>query len=87
MRTTQISFEISESLLQVLNADREELIQQTRLYTALHLFKNRKLSLGKAAEFAGMSKERFRMALDDHQIALIDYDASELARELERLQS
>ena len=84
MRTAQISFEISESLLQALNADREEFIKQMRLFTALQLFKRHKLSLGKAVELAAISRERFIIALDDHGIDLIDYEPAELQQELER---
>ncbi len=87
MRTAQISFEISESLLQTLNADREEFTQQARLFTALQLFKRHKLSLGKAAELAGLSRERFMTALDEHEVALIDYDPAELEHELERFKA
>jgi predicted HTH domain antitoxin len=87
MRTAQISFEVSEGLLQALNADREEFTQQARLFTALQLFKRHKLSLGKAAELAAMSRERFMTALDEHDIALIDYDPAELEQELERFKA
>jgi len=86
MKTTQISFEISEGILEVLNESRDRFVRQVRLFTALQLFKNHKLSLGKAAELAGMNKERFLIELDDHAIALIDYDPAELEQELERFE-
>ncbi len=63
-----------------------EFISQMRLCTALQLFKNHKLSFGQAAELAGLSKEKFLIELDNHNIDLIDYDASELEQELERFQ-
>lgn len=87
MRATQISFEISESLLQALNQSRDEFISQIRLFAALQLFKNHKLSFGQAAELAGMSKERFLIELDNYNLDLIDYDPSELEKELERFQA
>lgn len=86
MRTTQITFDIPESILYALNQNRDEFTQQTRLFAALQLFKNHKLTFGQAAELAGMKKERFLVELDNHNIDLIDYDASELQEELERFQ-
>jgi len=87
MRATQISFEISESLLQALNQSRDEFVSQLRLFAALQLFKNHKLSFGQAAELAGISKEKFLMELDNYNIDLIDYDPAELEKELERFQA
>jgi len=84
MRTAQINFEISESLLHALNESREEFIQHLRLFTALQLFKNHKLSFGQAAELAGMNRERFLIELDNYDIDFIDYDVSELEEELKR---
>jgi len=86
MRTTQITFDVPESILQALNQNRDEFTQQTRLFAALQLFKNHKLTFGQAAELAGMNKERFLVELDKHNIDLIDYNASELEEELERFQ-
>ncbi len=86
MRTTQITFDIPESILHTLNQNREEFTRQTRLFAALQLFKNHKLTFGQAAELAGMNKERFLVELDNYNIDLIDYDASELEDELERFQ-
>ncbi|MFQ5822152.1 MAG: UPF0175 family protein [Candidatus Heimdallarchaeota archaeon] len=86
MRTTQIAFDIPESILHTLNQNRDEFTQQTRLFAALQLFQNHKLTFGQAAELAGMTKERFLVELDKYGIDLIDYDASELEEELERFQ-
>ena len=87
MRATQISFEISEGILQALNQSQDEFINQVRLFAALQLFKNHKLSFGQAAELAGMNKEKFLVELDNYNIDLIDYDPSELEGELKRFQA
>jgi predicted HTH domain antitoxin len=57
MKATQINFQISESILQALNQSQDEFIDQMRLFTALQLFKNHKLSFGQAAELAGLNRE------------------------------
>jgi predicted HTH domain antitoxin len=46
---------ISESL----NQDRDEFTKHSRLYTAMQLFKNHKLSSGQAAELARIDKFQF----------------------------
>lgn len=86
MKTTQITFDIPENILHALNQNKHEFTGQTRLFTALQLFKNHKLTFGQAAELAGMNKERFLVELDKYDIDLIDYDSSELEQELERFQ-
>ena len=57
---------------------------QLRLYTALQLFKKHKLSFGKAAELAGISRDEFLIELDRNKIDFIAYDPSDLEKELER---
>ncbi|HEX9652871.1 MAG TPA: UPF0175 family protein [bacterium] len=86
MEKTQITFQIPESILHSLNQNREEFTLQTRLLTALQLFKNHKLTFGQATELAGMNREEFLSEVDKYEIDLIDYSASELDEELERFQ-
>lgn len=84
MKTAEVYFEISEDILDVLNQNIMEFTQQSRLFTALQLYKNHKLSFGKAAELAGISKDEFLIALDKNEIDFIDYDPADLEAELER---
>ena len=59
-----------------------EFTLQVRLFTALQLFEKHKLSLGKAAELAGISKEYFMVEMDKYGIPFINYDPDELNEEL-----
>lgn len=86
MKTAEVCFEIPEEILNSLNQNINEFIQQSRLYTAQQLYKSHKLSFGKAAELAGMSKEEFMIELDKTQIDVIAYNPSELEAELEKLE-
>jgi predicted HTH domain antitoxin len=63
-----------------------EFTSQVRLFTALQLFKRHKLSLGKAAELAGLDREQFMVELDRYEIPMIDYDPDELEEELKRFE-
>ena len=84
MKMTDIKFKIPKEILNALNQDKVEFTKQSRLYTALQLFKNHKLSFGKAAELAGLSKDEFLMELDKNNIDYISYDSEELKSELKR---
>lgn len=58
--------------------------KQVHLVAALQLYKNHELSFGKAAELAGISKNKFLIALNKNEIDFIDYDPADLEAELER---
>ncbi|NOX48806.1 MAG: UPF0175 family protein [Chlorobi bacterium] len=84
MKTANISYKIPDYLLTTLNLDREEFSKQSRLFTAIQLFKENKLSSGQAANIAGMDKYTFWMELGKHGIPLINYEPSELLDELKQ---
>ena len=84
MKTANISYKIPDYLLTTLNLDREGFSKQSRLFTAIQLFKENKLSSGQAANIAGMDKYTFWMELGKHGIPLINYEPSELIDELKQ---
>jgi predicted HTH domain antitoxin len=86
MAMASVRFEIPEEILYALNESITEFTLQMRLFTALQLFKKHKLSLGKAANLAGMDKDQFMVELDRNEIPLIDYDPLELEEELARFE-
>jgi len=86
MKTAEIRFEIPEDILDALNQNINEFTRHSRLYIALQLFKDHKLSFGKAAELAGISKDEFLIELDKNKIDFISYDPSDLEAELKRFE-
>jgi predicted HTH domain antitoxin len=86
MGMTNVNFEIPEEILYALNENISEFTSQMRLFTALQLFEKHKLSLGKAATLAGISKEHFMVEMDKYGVPLINYDPEELDEELERFE-
>ena len=85
MKTTRMTFEISENILTALNQEKDELIAQMLLFTAIQLFKNKKLTFVQASELANMDRERFLIELDNCDIDLVDYEPEELEEEIGRL--
>jgi predicted HTH domain antitoxin len=70
------NFELAVSLT------REELAEQVRLMAALKMFELGKLSSGKAAELAGLSRVAFFDACGRYRVSLFNYGPGELEREL-----
>ena len=82
MNLETISFEVSQDILDTLKVGSDELLQRMRLLTASDYFQENKLSLGKAAELAGMNRLDFMDILSIKNIVIFDYDESELNTEL-----
>ncbi|HUT31861.1 MAG TPA: UPF0175 family protein [Planctomycetota bacterium] len=61
----------------------ERLSEEARRQLAAALFARKVLSLGKAAELAGMSLWDFIPFLGQHEIPYLDYDEDEWKKELE----
>lgn len=85
MRTLNINIPISEEMLFVLKKDEKSLQEEARKILALQFFKERKLSLGKAAELAGMDKDDFVILLGKNQIDIYQYTERELEQELDSI--
>ncbi len=82
---SKISFDIPEGFLFALNETQEEFTTKVRLIVAIDFFRNHKLSVGKAAELSGLSKELFKLELFRSNSPLINYSANDLEKELEVL--
>lgn len=87
MKTIKIEFEMPTSILLALNEQKEEFVSEVRLYSALKLFEKHKLSLGKAAEVAGLNKWNFLDKLAENNISVVDYPVEDLEEEIQRMKS
>jgi predicted HTH domain antitoxin len=56
--------------------------RETTRFLAAKLFENGRLSLGQAAELAGLSKVAFAEILADYDVSLINYPPSEILKDL-----
>lgn len=82
MSTETVSFEVPQDLLASLKVGSAELGMNIRLCAAIAYFQEKKLSLGKAAELAGMNRLAFMDVLADKKIVIFDYDESMVASEM-----
>mgnify|MGYP006306668959 CR=1 FL=1 len=58
--------------------------QETRRFLAAKLYESGRLSLGQAAELAGLSKVAFSEILGDYNVSLINYPPSEIRRDADQ---
>ncbi|MCH9740041.1 MAG: UPF0175 family protein [Epsilonproteobacteria bacterium] len=70
--------EIDNSILLSLKSSADELAYKMKFYTAVALYQKRKLSLGKSAEFVGMTRLEFIEALNKEDIPIFDYSQKEM---------
>lgn len=57
---------------------------ETKKFLAAKLYEAGKLTLGQAAEMAGLSKTEFADILSNYDVSLINYSSSEILRDTEQ---
>lgn len=55
--------------------------KETKRFLAAKMYESGKLSLGQAAELAGLSKVAFSEILSDFDVSLINYPSSDIIRD------
>ena len=86
MGNVQAVIDLPEELYLSLSASgltKERIASESRKLLALKYFREKVLSLGRAAQLAGLSKWDFTEFLSENDVAVIDYDQDEINREFE----
>ena len=83
MKTEKVTFNVSEDVLASLKVGVKGLEFDMRRYLALQYFKDKRLSMGKAAKLAGMNRFEFMDFLASEGIVIYDYDTTAVDEELE----
>jgi len=83
MRTEKIVFNVPEDVLASLKEGVKGLEVDMRRFLALQYFKDKRLSMGKAAKLAGMNRFDFMDFLASEGVVLFDYDESTMQEELD----
>ena len=82
MSTVQISIELDRSVLSALRQDPPHFAREMRLAAAAKWYELGRVSQGKAAEIAGVSRAEFLTALASYGVPPWQYDADEVVQEV-----
>jgi predicted HTH domain antitoxin len=82
MATEELRIRYPAGLERTVHLTKEELEHHLRLMAALKMFELGKLSSGKAAELAGMSRVEFFEACSRYHVSLFNYPDEALQKEL-----
>ncbi len=85
METVTIQMEVSKDFLYAFDLNTNRISRELKLLSAIELFREHKISMGKAAEFADMDKYMFQKELASREIAIIDYDIEDVKAEADML--
>jgi predicted HTH domain antitoxin len=84
MNTETLSIKYPVGFEKAVEMTRDEMEQHIRLMAALKMFELGKISGGKAAELAGMSRLDFFETCSRYRVSIFNYPPEELVVELER---
>lgn len=86
MNTQRISLDFPADILLALNETENQLVQRIKLALAVQLYKAQKLTIGKAAQIAGLSRLHFETALAEYNVPVSNLTADEVMDDIGKLQ-
>ncbi|WP_297063765.1 UPF0175 family protein [Thermococcus sp.] len=81
----EVTVTVPSDLVRILKVDRDEVPRVVRLYLAVELYREGLISLGKAAEIAGLSKWEMMEVLASKGVPL-NYNRRDLEEDIETLE-
>jgi predicted HTH domain antitoxin len=82
MNSVKISIEIPRDILSALRQDPVTFVQEMRIAAAVKWYETGRVSQGKAAEIAGLSRSEFLVALGQFNVTPFQYSVDELVKEV-----
>lgn len=85
MNTQTISIDFPADLLLALNETETELKQRIKVSLAMRLYELQKLTIGKAAQLAGLSRFEFETMLSDNEIPISNLTINDILDDSKKL--
>jgi predicted HTH domain antitoxin len=84
MKTEELKIKYPSGFEHAVHMTKEEMEHQLRLMAALKMFELGKISSGKAAELAGMSRVEFFEACGRYRVSIFNYPPEEAEKEIKK---
>ena len=84
MKTEELTIKYPSGFELAVHMSKEEMEQHIRLMAALKMFELGKVSSGKAAELAGMTRVEFLEACGRYRVSVFNYSPEELEKEIKK---
>ena len=85
MNTQTISIDFPSEIMLALNETESEIKQWIKISFAIRLYKLQKLTIGKAAQVAGLSRFQFETLLSENKIAISNLTIEDVVSDIEKL--
>lgn len=85
MQVKKIELEIPSDLSLAVNASEQEIKDHLKLALAFMLYQQEKLTLGKAAQLAGLSRYEFELALSKNKIPISNLSIDDIESDIQKL--
>ena len=83
--TRNIRMQIPQDIFIALNINEDEMVFNLKLNYAIELFRSGKLTIGKAAELAGMKRYSFECELSERNMPISDITFQEVKEDVKKL--
>ncbi len=85
MNKQTIQIDLPSDVLLALNESEDDLKQRFLLFLAVQLYTQEKLTIGKAAQLAGLSRLQFETLLSDSNISISNLKLEDVLGDIEKL--
>jgi len=85
MNTQTISIDFPSDIFLALNETESEIKQRIKISLAIRLYKLQKLTIGKAAQVAGLSRLQFETLLSENEISISNLTIEDVISDIEKL--
>jgi len=87
MSATALRINIPSDLFIALNKSEEELKKDMRVFSAIKFYETGKLSIGKAAQFSGLSRWDFENVLAETNVPVSYLDNDDILEDLQKMEN
>ncbi len=85
MDTQNITIDLPKDILLTLNENESELRKQIKISLAIRLYRMQKITIGKAAQIAGLSRYDFEIVLSENEVPISTLTIEDIINDSQKL--